>query len=151
MDDLPQYFDEDISADVAAILQTAAVLDATEYLVFQLAYKDWFGKKATDVRVEPHFSRYMFGEIVPIWVRQYTRKVIKLDQDGGLNPRALGVYQRLPSRRMILIGKAYVGFLLGIFCVLTYVAYKDTGLLRNLRPLSAETQTDYRYEHRAMP
>lgn len=149
MEDFPQYFDEDVAPDIAAILHTAALLDITEYLVFKLAYKDWFGERATDERVEPHFVKYMFQEIVPIWVRQYTRKVIKLDEEGSLNPRSLGVYKRLPSRRMILVGKTYMGFLLAVFFALTYVAYKDSDWFRGWLPISA--RSEYHYDHRAMP
>jgi len=151
LNEFPQYFDEDLSDDVAAILHAAALLDSTEYLVFELAYKDWFGEKATDQRVERYFTRYMFAEEVPVWVRQYARKVITLNQEGKLNPRALGVYKPLPSRRMMLIGKVYTGLLLAVFLGLTYAAYKETGLFGNWGSFPRETNSDYRHDHRAMP
>lgn len=118
-----ERFEEDLPRELADILTAAALLDTTEFVVFRLAYQQWFGRRPGDPVIEPYFSAYMFNEKVPPWVSHFTRRVIELDASGKLNPRQLGVSRRLPSRRMMLIGKIYTVALLVIFCLLTAIAY----------------------------
>lgn len=123
-----QRFDEPLPRDLADILTATALLDTTEFVVFQLAYQDWFGTRVDEKVIEPYFSAYMFDEQVPAWVSHFTRRVIELDAAGELNPRRLGVSRRLPSQRMMLIGKIYTVALLVIFCLLTAIAYIPEGV-----------------------
>ena len=44
---MTSIFKPSLPDDVAGVLKTAALLDATEYRVFELAYRDWHGCKAS--------------------------------------------------------------------------------------------------------
>ncbi len=130
--DRRQYFDEDIDPDLWDLLQTSSLLEIKEYDVFKLAYKEWFGHLPKPQVSEAHFANYMFNQKIPVWVRRYTRKVIELHERDALNPRELGVYQPLPSRKLKRIGKIYTVVLLTVLLYLTFLAYRDTELFRGL-------------------
>lgn len=120
-----QYFDEDLAQDQWDLLESAALLQVTEFRIFELAYKDWYGAAPKAQVIEVHFRNYMFNQLIPAWVSRFCRRVVELGQDGTLNPADFGVYQRLPSRRMMRIGQAYTGMLLVAFLVLVCMAYWD--------------------------
>ncbi|MGI9384869.1 MAG: hypothetical protein ACR2PO_17085 [Methyloligellaceae bacterium] len=87
-----RYFDEkDIPNDVWSVLRTASVLNVGEFRVFQIAHKEWYAEEADDKTIERFFTQYMFNEIVPLWVRHFCAKVLRLDEEGTLDPVALGV------------------------------------------------------------
>lgn len=130
--DRRQYFDEDIDPDLWDLLQTSSLLEIKEFDVFKLAYKEWFGHLPKAHVSEAHFANYMFNQQIPVWVRRYTRKVIELHERDALNPRELGVYQPLPSRKLKRIGKIYTVILLTVLLYLTFLAYRDTAFFQNL-------------------
>lgn len=123
--DRRQYFDEDVASDQWDLLESAALLQVTEFKVFELAYKAWYGVAARQTVIEAHFSDYMFRQIIPVWVAGFCRRVVEMEQAGNLNPRDFGIYQRLPNRRMALIGKTYAALLLAAFLVLFVMAYGE--------------------------
>lgn len=129
--DRKQYFDEDLARDQWDLLESAALLQVTEFRVFELAYKEWYGASAKPRIIEAHFRNYMFNQVIPAWVTHFCRRIVELGRAGTLEPKDFGIYQRLPSRRMMLIGKAYVVMLLLAFLVLVFMAYghEVTGLL----------------------
>jgi hypothetical protein len=139
--DRRQYFDEDIDPDLWDLLQTASLLEIKEFDVFKLAYKEWFGQLPKSQVSEAHFANYMFNQQIPVWVRRYTRKVIELHERDALNPRELGVYQPLPSRKLQRIGKLYTVMLLAVLLYLTFLAYRDTEFFQTLLPT---TNTDWK-------
>lgn len=132
--DRRQYFDEDVDPELWDLLQTSSLLDIKEFDVFELAYKEWFGHVPQPHVSEAHFANYMFNQQIPIWVRRYTRKVIDLHERDALNPRELGVYRPLPSRKLKRIGKIYTVILLAVLLYLTVLAYRDTALFQSLMP-----------------
>jgi hypothetical protein len=87
------FFAHDVlPPDVQAVLDTAAMLDISEFEVFQMSFSDWHGHRAQPDSLESYFVAYMFQGTVPYWVRQFTRKVHKLAEQGrlassGLAPR----------------------------------------------------------------
>ncbi len=98
------HFDEKLSPDLHDVLATSGILEITEFDLFHIAYKRWFGKDAEDNAIEPFFKNYMFHEIVPFWVREFTRLVLQLDRDGALDPRAFGIQPKRFSKRMAARG-----------------------------------------------
>jgi len=97
------WFNEDpLPPDVESVLNAAAVLDVTEFHFFELAWADWYGRRGPVDEVEPFFVRYMFNQVVPNWVRQFARKILKLSAEGSLDPDAFGGHTRLepPSECM---------------------------------------------------
>lgn len=139
--DRRQYFDEDLEPELWDLLQTSSLLEIKEFDVFTLAYKEWFGHVPQPHVSEAHFANYMFNQQIPVWVRRYTRKVIELHERGALNPRELGVYRPLPSKKLKRIGKIYTVVLLAVLLYLTFLAYRDTPFFQSLMPA---TNTEWR-------
>ena len=52
-------FGEDMRSDVEAVLNASALLEITEFEVFRIAYRGWFGRRAADSVIEPFFTDYM--------------------------------------------------------------------------------------------
>jgi len=76
------HIDDRLPANIQAVLDTAALLDITEFRVFELAHVNWYGRRAQTRDIEPLFVDYMFNDIVPPWVAQFTRKVLRLYHEG---------------------------------------------------------------------
>ena len=101
--------DEDhILPDQRDILAASAVLEITEYHLFELAYARWFGESPTEAKLENYFVGYMFKVSVPLWVRQYCREVLKQEDAGKLNPMEFGVHPRPESAIMARRGIRYI-------------------------------------------
>lgn len=150
--DRRQYFDEDVARDQWDLLETAALLQVTEFKVFELAYKEWYGAAGKQRVIEAHFRNYMFNQAIPVWVARFCRRIVEMGQAGTLDPREFGIYPRLPSRRMMLIGKLYVAMLLLAFLVLLYLAYgqEAAGLIIDRTGLQAG-DTGGLPQHNTMP
>jgi hypothetical protein len=118
-----EYFNRHIDTDIVAILDASSVLEVTEFRFFELAYRDWHGRKASEQQIEKYFAAYMFAERIPSWVRSFARKILRLHAKGSLDPRTFGIWQRLPSARMRFFAKAYMAVLIVIFIVITLSVY----------------------------
>lgn len=110
-----EYFNKHLNADKVAVLDAAAVLEVTEFRLFELAFTDWYGKRARETVIERYFVAYMFADRIPSWVRHFSRKIMTLYNQGRLDPKNFGVFPRLPSARMRLAAKIYAAVLLIIF------------------------------------
>ncbi|NIR59678.1 MAG: hypothetical protein GWO02_09215 [Gammaproteobacteria bacterium] len=106
--------DADMRPDIRDVLDAAALLDVTEYTVFDLAYRDWFGERAAGGLLERAFARYMFDDIVPSWVRHYTRTVVQRAERGELDPEAFGVQWEAPDPRDVWRGRVYISVIIGV-------------------------------------
>lgn len=96
---IPWLLGDPVPADVQAVLDAAAVLEITEFDVFELAHRDWYGRPAATRTTERWFAAYMFGGEVPPWVRQFTRRVLT-DHHGRLAPAAPGPARSRSGTRM---------------------------------------------------
>ena len=126
---LRQTFDPDISPDVARVLNVAALLDTTEFKVFSMSYRHWFGRSASEADIERFFTDYMFKEIVPLWVRQFTRQVEDKARRGRVDASDYGLTHPPATPRMIFLGKLYTAGLVLVFLVLLAFAWNDDLLL----------------------
>ncbi len=102
-----QYFDESIPDDVRAVLDVAALLAIPEFRLFHIAYRFWHGDDAEEAVIEHYFTPYMFGDVVPFWVRHFTNRVIELDRQGKLNPAEFGIVARTATNADINRGRAF--------------------------------------------
>ncbi len=118
-----QYFNRHIKADTVAVLDASSALEITEFKLFELAYRDWHGRSATEAYIEKHFAAYMFADRIPNWVRYFARKVLKLHAEGRLEPKRFGIWQPLPSTRMVLIAKIYIVVILVVTIALSLSVY----------------------------
>jgi len=102
-------YDDDayLAADARDVLTASAVLEITEFHLFELAYARWFGEPAAEHQIEPFFVTYMFRSVAPLWVRQFCREVLSLDADGRLVPEDFGVRETPGSATMFARGVRY--------------------------------------------
>jgi hypothetical protein len=96
---IPWLLGEPVPADVQAVLDTAAVLDITEFEVFQLAHREWYGRPAATRTIERWFAAYMFEAAVPPWVRQFTRRALA-QRHGRFETTSPGPARSRPGARI---------------------------------------------------
>lgn len=95
------FFDEKkMSADVADVLEAAALLEVTEFELFGIAYRRWYGTAIDDRELEPLYLPYMFHGRVPLWVRQLAREVIAKAETDSLDPKIYGILPKPLSMDM---------------------------------------------------
>jgi hypothetical protein len=110
------FFDEKrISADVADVLEAAALLEVTEFELFRIAYRQWYGREIADADLERYYLPYMFGGRVALWVRQLTRRVIAEAEASRLDPVRYGIMPRPLTMDMYNRGLRYCLWLAVIF------------------------------------
>ena len=80
--------------DAQAVLWTADILEKSEFEVFEEAYRAWYRETVETNRLERIFADYMFDEVVPFWVRQFTRETLDR-HDGWQRDEELTVRQYL--------------------------------------------------------
>lgn len=146
-----QYFDEDLKQDSLDLLKAAAALEVTEFKLFELAYREWYGRKPLPRVIEVHFSNYMFNNVIPTWVRSYSRGVVELHKTGTLDPKAFGIYQPLPSKRLVFVGRLFGILLILIFLVFMFLINKDPPITQSLFGRADMTPELERPQHNAMP
>lgn len=108
--------DAELPKDVESVLKASALLDITEYELFQLAYARWHGGMADRATLEPFFVHYMFDLVVPLWVRHFARLVEELWRRGRLDREALGV-ARLPNTTEMVRNGVRYSVIIGIVLV----------------------------------
>lgn len=116
-----KYFDErNTPDDVSEVLESAALLDITEFRLFQIAYNWWFGAPASEDHIEAHYIPYMFKKIVPPWVRHFTGQVLKMEAEGGVDPEVFGIYPPQSTASDRSKGAIYT-FYLVTACLIIYL------------------------------
>ena len=111
--------------DSRAVVDTASVLHVSELEVFRLAYRNWFGRPAQDEEIDSCFSHYIDDSEVPMWVRDFTRRVQTLHTQGCLDVRRFGVEPAPDTTHWMafLGGMAFAG-MLALLALLVYLAIK---------------------------
>jgi len=77
----------DLNPGCREVLNTAALLETSEFNVFHLAYRSWYGKTVSDKEIERYYVPYMFREVVPHWVRSFCRMILESEKSGKLDAR----------------------------------------------------------------
>jgi hypothetical protein len=104
-----------LSADIHTVLDAASLLEVTEFHLFELAYVDWFGRPGGTREVEPFFVKYMFQGIVPLWVRQFARKILGgEDEDHRQLAAELGIRPPEPPPPEVRKAVVYILSLVGV-------------------------------------
>ena len=115
-------FDPDTDPDVDNVLKAAALLDTSEINVFRIAYGRWFGDRPAVGLVEKAFVRYMFRDHVPVWVRDFTRQIVRRSLSENIDPAEFGIQEPAPTPRLVLLGRLYVAALLIVGALLMFVS-----------------------------
>lgn len=63
--------------DTPDVVSTAALLEISEFEVFDAAYRNWYREVAPEAVLERHFVPYMFEGTAPFWVHQFTRETLR--------------------------------------------------------------------------
>ncbi len=120
------FFDEkQIPVDVWSVLRASAVLNVGEFRVFEIAYEDWYGESGEEKMIEKHFTGYMFEDIVPPWVRHFSKKVLKLDDEGTLDPEEYGIIRNPATTYQINKGLEAIMWIVG-FMILLFLIGEGT-------------------------
>lgn len=120
---MKSFHDPNLPEDTRLVLESASLLDITEYRLFELAYSDWFGDSPISEQVEPFFAKYMFKGIIPVWVRQFARKIMSEYRSGKIKT-AQSSRPAAPLRGGVYILALFVSLL-----VLVLSATSSTDLL----------------------
>lgn len=72
-----------LSIDSQQVQTAANVLNVTEFRLFELAYREWFGELCQEGEMESVYMLYWFTGLAPVWVRHYSRHVVTLCRQVG--------------------------------------------------------------------
>ncbi len=72
------------NGDAQQVEQAAAILNVSEFRLFELAYQDWFGVLAKENKLESAYMPYVVCGTVPCWLRHFSRKTLQLCDEAGL-------------------------------------------------------------------
>jgi hypothetical protein len=86
--------------DVQDVVDAAWALKVSEFNLFLIAYRRWFGREPDHKQLERIFAHYLFQQAVPGWVRLLCRQVQQVAAAGPLDRRAFGA-DALPRREPI--------------------------------------------------
>lgn len=123
--------------DVLAVLAASGLLAVSEFRVFELAYANWYGVETDEKTIERHFLPYMFREEVPHYVRAFTRKILRLERTGGLDPKDFGIEPSGRTARGVATGLFYslcIGLTMTVLVLLAKVTAENLGLTECLFP-----------------
>ncbi len=113
--------EEQCQKELESVMLASRVLQITEFNFFRLSYAQWYGHEVSENGLENIFAEYMFEDIVPHWVRHFTRIVVSLFEKGTLDPCKFDI--ELPKatleKRSEGIGYSIIlSILLVVFCFL---------------------------------
>ena len=80
---------KELSVDGRQVVGAANVLNVTEFRLFELAYRDWFGCSGLEGELEKVYALYWFTGLAPDWVRHYSRQVLALCRQIGHDAQVL--------------------------------------------------------------
>lgn len=113
---------DDTPADCVLVAETAGLLEITEFRVFQIAFKEWYGREIHDYEAEDYFTAFMYFDRVPFWVRRFCHRIQNLHEAGQLNPRALGIIPARFEYRLLRWAVRGVAIVLAVFIILLFLA-----------------------------
>ncbi len=107
--------------ELEGVMLASRLLQITEFNFFRLSYAQWYGHEVSENGLEHIFAEYMFEDIVPHWVRHFTRKIVSLFEKGTLDPCEFDI--ELPKatleKRSEGIGYSIIlSIILVVFCFL---------------------------------
>ncbi len=114
--------------DMRDVVNAAALLRVSEFEVFRLAYREWFGQLAADSEIDIIFGHYLSQSVVPVWVRNFTRKIDRLNDEKRLDVSEFGIQPPPSSPRMVAVGSIALVAIVMIVTLLIYLAIQAEDL-----------------------
>ncbi|MEX0732289.1 MAG: hypothetical protein WED00_06285 [Aquisalimonadaceae bacterium] len=111
--------------DSGDVRHAAAALQVSEFYVFELAWKRWYGSDPDHNVIQYWYDPYMSDGLVPHWVRHFCSVVSERLERGELDPAEFGVPRRRPGASGAYQGFFYAVLLLAIVLVLFAEAQKS--------------------------
>lgn len=99
--------DPDLPEDVSNVLESAALLEVSEYRVFELSYAAWFSGPGEKKVLDRYFFDYLYRDRVPMWVRSFVREIVERARSGHFDPADYGIVHEPPTPTMIYLGIRY--------------------------------------------
>ena len=121
--------DDSLNVDARSVLDASALLDITEFRLFNMAYFRWYGHYSSPHCMEQHFANYMFCSVVPMWVRHLTREILHKDSVGMLNLLEYDAPPPPPSVAVVRRGRRLIVLLFSICLLLLLASYFYEDLL----------------------
>lgn len=87
----PQRSHWGVTCDSEDVRRASELLCIVEIELFRLAYRNWFGRGASEADIECPFMRYLTGGAVPVWVRHLAREVVQEAESGQLDRNRYGL------------------------------------------------------------
>ena len=72
-----------LTVDARAVHQAALSLNIAEFELFSRAHAAWYCESACERDLERHFVSYLFDGEVPVWVRDFSRRIIREVRTGA--------------------------------------------------------------------
>ena len=119
--------------DELAVIQTAGLLDISEFRVFELAYRRWYGRRPESSQLEHWFGDYLRQAAVPFWVRYFVRDVLYRAGAGTLEPADFGIQAQPLSPRARRRGLLLSALVLALVVLLLVAAAVTEGLPQAVR------------------
>ena len=126
------HYDE-TPADCVLVADTAGLLEISEFRVFQLAFREWYGREIRDHEAEDYFTAFMYFDRVPFWVRRFCHIIQNLDAAGKLNPRDFGITPQRFEYRLLRWAVKGVTVMLAVFIILLFLANTAADLMPFLK------------------
>lgn len=81
----------ELTPDSADVAGAAECLKVTEFRLFEMAYRDWYGHAARETELEREYIQFWCTGVAPSWVRHYCRQVVGLQRQLGHDVRVVSV------------------------------------------------------------
>ena len=69
-------FNNNLIDDNNIVSDASGILDVSEFKIFQMAFYAWFGEDGNYKFIESCFGSYLKDNKLPIWVRNYARRIV---------------------------------------------------------------------------
>lgn len=118
-------FSTTVNSDVQSVVNAASILHVSEFEIFRLAYQNWFGHLAVREEIDSFFHHYVDEAVVPMWVRDFSRRILQLYEEDRLDVHKFGI-EPPPANNYwtAFLGGMAFAFIVMIIALLIYLAVR---------------------------
>jgi len=101
-----------LSMDSRQVQAAATMLEVTEFRLFELAYREWFGCSGQERELESVYMLYWFTGRAPVWVRHFNRHILALSGEVGHEAQATAAISMPSFFNLVTLGCLLMSVLL---------------------------------------